>query len=230
MKPRKALIADSAAEFREALAQALSSGFQVLCCGQGDDAMVLLESEKPDLLILDLALPGLEGISLLEQLPSRPPVLVVTDLISPYVQSSLIRLGVEYAMRKPCSVQTVADRALDLLNPRQVPAAVPLQEALIRLGFAWGKHGYRHLLTGIPLLAENRDQQLSKELYNAIAELDHSTAGAVEKSIREAIRDAWSRGDRTQWSRCFPGLPRCPRNKEFLFRMADLLLQTRRCG
>lgn len=230
MKPRKALILDPAEEFREALAKALSPGFQVICCGRGDTAPALLESEQPDLLILDLALPGMEGISLLEQLPARPPVLVVTDLISPYVQGSLIRLGVEYAMRKPCSVQTVADRAFDLLRSDNFSDGQPVMALLTRLGFPSGRHGYQHLLTGIPLLVENRDQQLSKELYEAIARLDHSTAGAVEKSIREAIRGAWSGSSRAEWNRCFPGLNRCPRNKEFLFRMADLVRQIRRCG
>lgn len=230
MKIRKALIADTEEEFREALARALSPGFRVLCCARGDEAAALLESEKPDLLILDLSLPGLEGLSLLEQLPQRPPVLVVTDLISPYVHNTLIRLGVAYAMRKPCSVQTVADRAFDLLHSQSDPNAAPLGVLLVSLGFSSGRHGFQHLLTGIPLLAENRNQQLSKELYDTIAELDNSSAGAVEKAIREAIRDAWASGCRTEWSRCFPGMNRCPRNKEFLFRIADLIRENRRCG
>lgn len=231
MEPRKALIADPSEEFREALTLALSPGFQVITCARGDEVPALLASEKPDLLILELSLPGLDGISLLEQLKARPPVLVVTDLINPYVHGALVRLEVEYAIRKPCPIRAVADRAFDLVRPlgsAQAPEA--LQETLIRLGIPCGRHGFQHLRTGLPLLAQNRDQQLSKELYETIAALDHSTPAAVEKAIREVIRRGWSGGDRREWNRLFPGHTRCPGNKEFLFRLADLLREQRRCG
>lgn len=231
MIPRKALIADPSEEFREALALALSPGFQVITCARGDEVPTLLASERPELLILELSLPGLDGISLLEQLPQRPPVLVVTDLINDYVYRALVRLGVEYAIRKPCPVQSVADRALDLVWQVRSPQAPDgLPETLTRLGLPCGRHGFQHLLTGLPILVRNRDQQLSKELYDTIAALDHSTPAAVEKSIREVIRDGWNSGDRREWNRIFPGLQRCPRNKDFLFRLADLLREQRRCG
>lgn len=231
MDPRKVLIADPSEEFREALSQALMPHFRVIPCTRGDEVAALLASQQPDLLILELSLPGLDGISLLERLTERPTVLVVTDLINAYVYGALVRLDVEYAIRKPCPVQSVADRAFDLVRPAQIPQAPEgLQEMLIRLSLPCGRHGFQHLLTGIPLLAQKRDQQLSKELYDTIAALDHSTPAAVEKAIREVIRDGWSAGDRREWNRIFPGLARCPRNKDFLFRLADLLREQRRCG
>lgn len=231
MDPRKVLIADPSEEFREALSQALAPYFQVIPCIRGDEIPALLASQQPDLLILELSLPGLDGISLLEQLSCRPPVLVVTDLLNPYVYQSLVRLEVEYAIRKPSPVQAVADRAFDLVRMAQSPREPDrLLETLIRLGLSSGRQGFAHLLTGIPLLSQKRDQRLSKELYETIAELDHSTPAAVEKAIREEIRRGWETGDRREWNRFFPGLTRCPRNKEFLFRMADLLREHRRCG
>lgn len=231
MNPRTALIADPSDTFREALTLALSPGFQVMTCTRGDAVPALLASRKPDLLILELSLPGLDGISLLEQLPERPPVLVVTDLMNDYVYRALVRLGVEYAIRKPCPVRSVADRAFDLVRTARAPQ-VPqaLQDTLLRLGLPCGRHGFQHLLTGLPMLAQKRDQQLSKELYDTIAALDRSTPAAVEKAIRDVIRDGWNSGDRREWNRLFPGLQRCPRNKDFLFRMADLLRDQRRCG
>lgn len=231
MYPWKVLIADPAEEFRVALTQALSPGFQVICCARGDEVPGLLTSEKPDLLIMELSLPGLDGISLLEQLTERPPVLVVADLISDYVHSTLIRLQVEYAIRKPCAIHKVADRAYDLVRPSRISGGRDsLQDILTHLCLPSGRGGFQHLLTGLPLLAENRRQQLSKELYETIALLDNSTPSAVEKAIREVIRDGWTACDRREWNRYFPGLNRCPRNKEFLFRMADLLRERQRCG
>ncbi len=231
MNPRKALIADPSEEFREALALALSPGFRVITCVRGDEVPALLASQQPDLLILELSLPGLDGISLLEQLTERPPVLVVTDLINEYVHRALVRLDVEYAIRKPCPIQSVADRAFDLVMPLQT-SKVPeeFQETLFRLGIPCGRHGFQHLLTGLPLLVRKRDQQLSKELYETIAALDRSTPAAVEKAIREVIRRGWTTGDRREWNRLFPGHTHCPGNKDFLFHMADLLREQRRCG
>lgn len=231
MEPRTVLIADPTEEFREALALALSPGFRVRCCGRGDEALAMLEAEQPDLLILDLELPVLDGISLLKQLADRPPVLVVSYLITPVTYGLLLEMGIEYAIIKPSSAQKVADRAYDVLRVSQLPREpLCLRRGLVLLGLSSGRGGFRHLLTGLPLLAENRDQQLSKELYDAIAKLDNSKPGAVEKAIREAIHEGWERGDRREWARFFPGFTRCPTNKEFLFRMADLLRERQLCG
>lgn len=230
MESQKILIADPSEEFREALRHALPPGFQVVWCARGDQVPVLLTSEQPALLVLELALSGLDGISLLEQLPQRPPVLVVSDSITLYVQQALARLGVEYAMRKPASIQSVADRVCDLLQTSLSQSPAGLGDFLIRLGLPSWRHGFQHLLTGLPLLSRERNQQLSKELYDTIARLDHSSAAAVEKGIRDVIREGWEIGDRREWNRLFPGMNRCPRNKEFLFRIADLLRDQQRCG
>jgi CheY-like chemotaxis protein len=228
---RKVLIADPAEEFRDALVAALSPSFQVILCHRGDEIPALLLKEQPDLLILELALPGLDGISLLEQLPQRPPVLVVSDSISAYAQGALLRLNVEYAIRKPAPIASVVNRATDLIHTAAIPQGPAcLLDVLVRLGLPSGRQGFRHLLTGLPLLARNRDQQLSKELYDTIARLDHSTAGAVEKAIRDVIREGWNSGGRKEWNRLFPGLNHCPRNKEFLFRIADLIREQQLCG
>lgn len=230
MEPRTVLIADPTEEFREALALALSPGFRVRCCGRGDEALAMLEAEQPDLLILDLELPGLDGISLLKQLTDRPPVLVVTYQITPVTYGLLLEMGVEYAIIKPSPAQKVAERAYDVLRLSQLPREpLCLRKGLSRLGIS-SRRGVQHMLTGLPLLAESRDQQLSKELYDAIARLDNSNPKAVEKAIREAIQKGWEKGDRREWARFFPGFTRCPTNGEFLFRMADLLRERQLCG
>lgn len=231
MHSRKILIAEPSEEFRQALVNALSPYFQIFCCHHGDRIPALLAQEQPELMILELNLPGLDGISLLEGLPQRPPVLVVSDFANPYVYGALIRLDVEYAIRKPAPLNAVVTRAMDLLQTVG-PAGYTdrLLDTLIRLGIPSGKHGFQHLLTGLPLLILDRNQQLSKELYEAIGRIDQCSAFAVEKAIREAIREGWASGEKTEWKRLFPYAEHCPRNKEFLFRISDLLREQRRCG
>ena len=51
-----------------------------------------------------------------------------------------------------------------------------------------------------------------------------------EKAIRETVRRGWQEGNRREWNRCFPGIVRCPSNREFLFRIADLLRDRQLCG
>lgn len=225
------LIADPSAEFREALTQQLSSHFRVRCCSRGDEALAMLAEDMPDLLILDLELPGLDGISLLRSLSRRPRVLVVSYLLNPFIQQLLQELGVEYAIQKPSPLRNVADRAFDLMRmSSQFRQGAYLRRGLSMIGLPSGKRGFGHLITGLPMLAENRNQQLSKELYEAIARQDNSTPEAVEKAIRETVRRGWQEGDRQEWARCFPGITRCPSNREFLFRMADLLRDRQLCG
>ena len=231
MECRDVLIADPSPEFREGLARQLSAHFHVRCCGRGDEALALLADDMPDLLILDLELPGLDGISLLRSLPRRPRVLVVSYLLNPFIQQLLQELGVEYAIQKPGSLRNVADRAFDLMRLScQFRQTAYLRRGLAMIGLPSGRRGFGHLITGLPMLVENRDQQLSKELYRAIAREDHSTPEAVEKAIRETLRQGWQEGDRQQWRRCFPGITRCPSNREFLFRIADLLRDRQLCG
>ena len=231
MEPWTVLIVDYSAEFRETLAKTLSSHFQVQSCGRGDEALAILTRRLPDLLILDLDLPGLDGISLLRSLPQRPPVLVVSDLVNPITYQLLLELEVDYAIRKPSPLRNVADRAYDLVRAARKPQEPScLRRGLIRIGLPSEKRGFHHLLTGLPLLANNRDQQLSKELYDTIALLDNSTPAAVEKAIRETLRRGWEEGNRQEWERFFPGITHCPRSREFLFRMADVLRDQLLCG
>lgn len=70
MDAMKLLIADGNEEFRRALAAELQGAYHVRCCGDGKEALSLLRSFVPDVLVLDLMLPELDGISLLQSAAS----------------------------------------------------------------------------------------------------------------------------------------------------------------
>jgi len=234
MEPRKILIADPSEEIRAALECELCSEFQVLTCASGPEALEILQSRCPDLLILELELPGLDGIGLLRKLvplSQRPKTLVYANAASGYINSVLQTLAIDYAMRKPTPVQIVAERIREMLEP---PAEAPLNAAaadiLIYLSIPYGTQGARNLIAALTSLALYRDQSLSKELYPQVAAINRVTAASVEKSIRDSIHSGWARGDRSRWQRYFPGITQCPSNREFLYRIAEYLLRTRRCG
>ena len=229
----KVLIADPEDAFRESLEQALAQRFRVKVCTDGQQALELVRSWEPDVLITELVLAEVDGVALLrtlEGLERMPQVLVVTYMGSYFARGVLESLPVSYAMIKPAKVSLVARRAAELLETGLSSDGGELTEILSRLGLRSGRQGYQDLLVGIPMLARQRNQRLGKELYDAIARENHSTAKAVEKAIRDVLKDAWKSGPNNLWFRLFPGATQCPANKEFLFRIADLISPTRKCG
>ena len=79
------LLADGSDEFRAALSQALADHFHVCCCKTGKEALEQALLSPPDIMVLDLMLPELDGLSLLEALHMAnifPVVLATTRLLS----------------------------------------------------------------------------------------------------------------------------------------------------
>lgn len=234
MQIRTALIADPSEEVSLALAQVLQPDFRAVCCADGLRALTALEEEAPDILILELSLPRLDGIGILRELSrrdDRPRVLVLTSMNTDFVLSALQELPVDYVMRKPSPAAIVAERAREMLQPKPaVPIAWQVSDILIRLSIPEASRGFSHLLVGLPLLAAQSEQFLGKTLYLEIARVNNVSYESVEKAIRDAIRVGWKKGDRHIWQHYFPGCTRCPQNKQFLTHIAGLLTRLRRCG
>lgn len=234
MQQKTALIADPSEEITLALAAHLQPDFRAVCCSDGLQVLAALEEERPDILILELSLPRLDGIAILRELSrrdDRPRVLVLTSTTTDYVIAALQELPVDYLMRKPSPAHMVAERAREMLQPMPAePMAWQVSDILIRLSIPEASRGYSHLLVGLPLLAAQSEQFLGKALYLEIARINNVSFESVEKAIRDAIRSGWERGDRDIWLRYFPGSTRCPQNKQFLTRIAGLLTRLRRCG
>ncbi len=69
MDTKKVLVADDEADLREALATALrSSGLEVITVADGAEAIAVATVEKPDLLVLDLQMPKVDGVAALTQI------------------------------------------------------------------------------------------------------------------------------------------------------------------
>jgi CheY-like chemotaxis protein len=84
--PKKVLVVDDEEETQSLIEYVLKGGgFEVALCGNGREAFDRIEKEKPDLLILDLMLPGVDGYSIQEKLShdmrlKNIPVIVLTAL------------------------------------------------------------------------------------------------------------------------------------------------------
>lgn len=237
MEMPRLLIADGGDEFRQILFDQLCADYSVKVCGNGLQALELLRTFRPQLLVLDLMLPGLDGISLLQRAFDegiRPAVLVTCPYESPYIFSALQRLEVGYLMQKPCDLTAIADRLADFtaqLQPFRLPVAdlnTAATNLLISMGFPTRLDGFLFLQTGIPLYMKDPGQSMTKELYVAIGAPHRKDYKQVERSIRSAIHTAWSGGDQKIWRTLFGTpdgqIPR-PCNNEFFGRVTAVLSQ-----
>lgn len=213
MRMLKLLIADATEEFRLALARQVAGVYLVRCCADGRQALEMIDSYKPDILVLDLMLPQLDGISLLQQAADRgdrPMVLATTRFVNDYVLDAAARLGVGYVMVKPCDVKAAAARLEDLsghLKPMAAArpnARTTVSNVVLKLGIPTKLKGYAYLREAILLAMRQPEQMVTKEIYPEVAKSCRATRDQVERSIRSAIAAAYERRDENTWEHFFP--------------------------
>lgn len=231
----KLLIADDSEDFTLALAQLLEEEFEIRCSQNGKETLTLLHSFQPDLLVLELMITELDGISLLQAAVDaglRPNVLAVTRFYNDYTANLMGPLGIRYAIRKPCDLHATAARIRDLIHaPCQHSQAIDpraqVTALLHALGFPAKLHGYAYLREAILEMARNPSQSITKELYPTVAVICGCTRGQVERSIRTAIASAWNKRDEQAWRkylRTDPGSPLDrPTNGEFIIRLSEVI-------
>jgi DNA-binding NtrC family response regulator len=99
------LVAEDETAAREALRQLLEDeGYRVLCTGRGDEALQLLEDGRVEAALLDVRMPGRDGLSILRELqrqPNAPAVLVMTSYGSSSVAIEAMTLGAFDYLTKP---------------------------------------------------------------------------------------------------------------------------------
>lgn len=236
MDTLKLLIADGNEEFRQALAEALQGAYHIRSCRTGKEALSHLQEFRPDILVLNLILPEMDGISLLEIAAERgfhPTVLATTRLYNEYVLESISRLGVEYLILRPCDIPSTVARILDISRRLDPPLLTPpdpktqVSNLLLSLGIPTRLKGYQLVREAILLMAGNPDMAITKELYPAVAAVCGGNRDHVERSIRSAVAAAWNNRDDRIWQLYFTpgadGVIKRPTNGTFITRLADSL-------
>ena len=118
----KVLIVEDEAPLAEMLRYNLESeGFRVSHAETGEEALILLEEERPDLVVLDWMLPGVSGIELCRRLRARPetermPVLMLTARGEETERVRGLATGADDYVVKPFSVPELVARVRALLR------------------------------------------------------------------------------------------------------------------
>lgn len=232
MATQNLLIADSSEEFALSLCAALQDSFHISRCKSGKEALEILSSSSPDVVVLDLMLPEVDGISLLHvirQQGMHPIILATTRLITDYVVDNVQKLGIKYLMLKPCDAASTAERIIDLCNqdpdPHVMSPRARITSILTELSFLVKHKGFAFLQEASILMANRPGISITKELYPSVGKIFGTTGPLVERSIRTAIQRAWEHRDNQVWQRYFQAdangdVPH-PTNAQFISRMAE---------
>ncbi|WP_027330104.1 response regulator [Marinimicrobium agarilyticum] len=110
-------------------------GYETHICHRGDEAEQWLEQHKPDLVLLDLMLPGVDGLTLCRQLRQRSgvPIIMTTARVEEVDRLVGLELGADDYICKPYSPREVVARVKAVLR-RAAPPAVAAAEELQRQG------------------------------------------------------------------------------------------------
>ena len=234
----KLLIANYNIAFCKQAAQLLQDFAQVAYCHCGTQTLAMLDSLQPDMLLLDLMLPELDGLAVLQQISSRPncpKIIVTTSLKNDYILHHLGQFPISYILPHPVDPQSLTFHVRNL-SETDTTMLVGLQHApvdnqtafsslLLRLGMRAKWDGFNYLLEGMPLYLRDPHQSITKELYHDIGKRFGKTGKVVEHAIRTAIKSAYSAGDPDVWRQYFPadteGKLHGPSNKVFFAHMAQ---------
>ncbi len=237
------LIADDNQSLALSLKDFLSSKEDCSVVGvayNGAEALKAAEELSPDILILDIVMPELDGFGVLAALSSKKPaVIMMSQLASDGFVQKAMQYGASYFLAKPFDY-AVLYRVIEELTSEQAPSKPrdkrnktldeKIANLFISVGIPAHIKGYQFLREAIKMTIETPDiiNAITKRLYPGIAERYGTSASKVERAIRHAIEVAWNRGKIENINNVF-GIKiyspnEKPTNGEFIALIADKLL------
>ena len=245
---RSVLLADANEEFRGMLREVIekTEEFAVVgSTGDGTEALQILEQQKPDVAVIDVVLPGTDGLGILRRLKeqeARTKVIMLSAFCTDQVVAEAMNLGATYFLPKPCEAQTLLDRMNTAFGQPATPEerAVALKNRVTavihEIGVPAHIKGYQYLREAIIIAVNDLEviNAVTKVLYPAVAKRFATTPSRVERAIRRAIEVAWDRGDLETLQKYFgytvSNAKGKPTNSEFIAMIADRLLLEQKHG
>ncbi|HEU4366675.1 MAG TPA: response regulator [Methylomirabilota bacterium] len=118
------LIVDDSLHTRELYTEYLTyQGLGVVTAADAESGLALAQSLKPDVIVMDLAMPGLNGITATHRLKQDPrtrriPIIVLTGYAFRAIEHGALEAGAEVFLTKPCLPEDLESRIRSLLPRR----------------------------------------------------------------------------------------------------------------
>jgi two-component system response regulator (stage 0 sporulation protein A) len=221
------LIADADKDRAELLSRNIMGDFKINVCEIVTNGYQLIERVdilKPDVVVMDVVLPNIDGIGVLQRFKSKkqefagfsmPKVIVLSGFKHDKTAQDCMDLGASYYMARPIGYSSVRDAIHRICDTAVVEkAAKPgigrkfeicenpdvetmVTEMIHEIGIPAHIKGYQYLRHAIMLVIDNLDviNSITKTLYPTVAQDFRTTSSRVERAIRHAIEVAWDRGD-----------------------------------
>lgn len=139
MTEQTILVVDDEEAIAEAVrARLQSEGFQVVVAGDGPEAIGLCERVRPDLVVLDLMLPGMDGLEVCRQIQRDRwvPVLMLTARTEEADKVAGFAVGADDYLTKPFSLRELVVRVRAILRRMERIGALPADEPIDQAGLA----------------------------------------------------------------------------------------------
>ena len=214
----------------------------------GEDIYHLIKEKKPDVVLLDLIMPKMDGLSVMEkvnmdeQITKRPEFIIVTAVGQERITEDAFRKGASYYVMKPFHNDMIKDagngerknssesESRNAVSKKQeYNLETRVTDMIHEIGIPAHIKGYHYLRDAIIMAVDDMDvlNAITKVLYPTIAKMHQTTASRVERAIRHAIEVAWSRGKLDTLDELFgytvSNRKGKPTNSEFIALIADTI-------
>lgn len=216
-------IADDNERILELLGDVIGSDKELNLVGKannGEDAYEMIRDKQPDVVLLDLIMPKMDGLSVMEQInhdkeiKKHPNFIVITAIGQERITEDAFKKGANYYILKPFNNEMVLNRVKSARQALKnetggagagqpqaekrpsVNLEARVTDMIHEIGIPAHIKGYHYLRDGIIMAVEDMDvlNAITKILYPTIAKRHQTTSSRVERAIRHAIEVAWSRG------------------------------------
>lgn len=186
----------------------------------GEEAYELIKEKEPDVVLLDIIMPKLDGLGVMDKVNSdvsirkRPSFIMISAIGQELVTEAAFARGASYYIMKPFSNEMVLSRIKSLHGVAKIPEtklvnAYEKPEKITRksieevvtemihdVGVPAHIKGYQYLREAIIMSVIDMDMlnSITKILYPEVSKKFQTTPSRVERAIRHAIEVAWSRG------------------------------------
>ncbi len=216
----------------------------------GEDVYQMIKEKEPDVVLLDLIMPKLDGLSVMERInqdqtiKKHPKFIVISAIGQEGITEDAFNLGAHYYIMKPFDNEMVLNRVKSIKNniadgkfnhlsgtgndKRTIENLEnQVTDMIHEVGVPAHIKGYQYLRDAIMMVIEEPDMlnSITKILYPTIAKRNQTTPSRVERAIRHAIEVAWSRGNMDIINSLFSYTVSTgkgkPTNSEFIALIAD---------